>query len=56
MFVTLTHHSSITVVSLQLYASCYVEVELCFHFPILSGGFCHSGLYLAVWPFGHCWG
>ena len=56
MFVSLTHHSSITVISLQLYASCYVEVELCFRFPILSGGFCHSGLYPAVWPFGHCWG
>ena len=37
MLVTLTHHSSITVISLQLYASCYVEVELYFHFPILSG-------------------
>ena len=30
MLVTLTHHSSITVISLQLYASSYVEVELCF--------------------------
>ena len=26
MLVTLTHHSSITVISLQLYASCYMEV------------------------------
>ena len=33
MLVTLTHHSSITVISLQLYASCYVEVELCFSLP-----------------------
>ena len=56
MLVTLTHHSSITVISLQLYASCYVEVELCFLFQILSGVFCHSGLYPAVWPFGRCWG
>ena len=56
MIVTLTHHSSITVISLQLYASCYVEVELCFRFQILSGVFCHSGLYPAVWPFGRCWG
>ena len=56
MLVTLTHHSSITVISLQLYASCYVEVELCFRFQILSEVFCHSGLYSAVWPFGRCWG
>ena len=33
MLVTLPHHSSITVISLQLYASCYVEVELCFSLP-----------------------
>ena len=36
MLVTLTHHSSITVISLHLYASCYVEVELCFRFPIFQ--------------------
>ena len=36
MLVTLTHHSSITVISLLLYASCYVEVELCFRLQILS--------------------
>ena len=36
MLVTLTHHSSITVISLWLYACCYVEVELCFRFQILS--------------------
>ena len=36
MLVSLTHHSSITVISLQLYASCYLEVELCFRFQILS--------------------
>ena len=36
MLVSLTHHSYITVISLQLYASCYVEVELGFHFQIFS--------------------
>ena len=36
MLVSLTHHSYITVISLWLYASCYVEVELCFRFQVLS--------------------
>ena len=49
MLVTLTHHSSITVISLQLYASCYVEVELYFAFRYFQEA---SATQDYIWQFG----